>query len=211
MKRKKILLFLLFLSNLFSVNIFAHSLEEVIEEFSKNEITCGNFTQIKTIKTSKGSRDIKSDGTFVLSPDGIMWKTIKPIASKMIITETKIIQIDSKYNKNVIDGTDNSTFANISSTISTVFKNDLGLLKEKFIVSFSELDNNTWKLKLIPKDSSIAAVINTFELQGSFQNNKISLDLLEIIENNGGKIQYLFTNQQYEKNADYEEMLSFLQ
>ena len=210
MKKIKFLLLSIFICHIFSANIFAHTLEEITQNLSKNEITCGDFTQIKTINTSKGSRDIKSNGTFVLSPDGIMWNTIKPIASKMIITETKIIQIDAKNNKNIIDGTDNATFASISATISTVFKNDLAMLKEKFTLFFSEAENDTWKLELSPKDSTIASVIKTFFLQGSASGSKVSLDSLEIVESNGGQIKYFFSNQQYTKNADYKEMMDLL-
>ena len=205
---KKLLLSFCCLAFCFAAN--AISLESVTQDLSAKDITCGSFEQIKTVSTSKGSRDIKSSGTFVLCDQGIMWNTVKPVASKLIVTETKIIQIDSKNNKSIIDGKDNATFASFSAAISTVFKNNLSLLKQQFNIEFTEGQDQSWKIRLTPKDATIAAVIKEFFLEGTAKKEAV-LDSLVITEKNGSLIKYVFTDQSYQKTQDYDTMLSYLE
>ena len=44
-------------------------LRDVCAMLSEHPVTKGNFTQIKSVKTAKGSRDIKSSGELIFCPD----------------------------------------------------------------------------------------------------------------------------------------------
>lgn len=210
MKTRKILFCtILFLTAFSSLN--AITLEQITSGLAEHKVTEGDFTQIKTITMSKGTRDITSNGTFILSTQGVMWNTVKPLPSKLIVTETKLVQIDAKNNQSMLDGSENATFTSISSTIVSLFSNDLSVLKDKFALSFTEKDAQTWNLELTPKDSSIASVISMLILEGTCKNSVCTLDSLAMIEKTGGKITYLFANQTYSEAITDPLMLSFIE
>lgn len=194
---------------LISGSLFAVSLEQVCNQLAEHPVTKGDFEQLKTITTAKGARDLKSSGTFVFGVEGIMWNTLKPFPSKMVVTKSKIIQTDAKGNENVIDGKDNPTFASIASTISAVFSNDLTLLKQNFEIGFTDNGNNTWEMKLTPKDSTISSVMQYLIVSGKTSGTTSSLDSIVMQESSDNKIRYNFTNQSYPKELSTDEKVLF--
>lgn len=197
-------------AGLFLLNaVSAVTLDQVCNQLAEHPVTKGDFVQLKTITTAKGSRDLKSNGTFVFGVDGIMWNTLKPFPSTMVVTKTKIIQTGADGKQSVIDGENNPTFASIASTISAVFSNDLTLLKQNFNVEFSDNGNGTWEMKLNPKDSTISSVMNSLVIGGTSTSSGASLDSITMYESSNNKITYQFTNQTYPKELSADEKAFF--
>ena len=104
----------------FTANVFAQvNLESVCSMLSKHPNTTGNFNQEKTLKNS--SRTLKSNGSFIFSMDGIMWKTEKPFPSTLTITKNSMIQTSASGKKSITDVSKNEVFKSISSTLISVF------------------------------------------------------------------------------------------
>lgn len=209
MKRIGKTLLAIFTGFLISGSLYAISIDEVCNQLAAHLVTKGDFVQLKTITTAKGSRELKSNGTFIFGVDGIMWNTVKPFPSKMVVTKTRIIQTDAKGNENIIEGKDNPTFASVASTISAVFSNDLSLLKQNFDVSFKDSGNGTWEMKLIPKDSTITSVMQSLVVGGNYSAGSSSLDSIIMYETSDNKITYNFTNQTYPKELTTDEKALF--
>lgn len=203
---KKILSLLI--STLFICNVFSADLKSVCDGLSKTPITKGDFTQIKTIN-AKG-RTLKSSGKFLISLEGIMWKTLKPFPSNLIVTENAMIQIAADGKKNVMSASDNQIFQNISKTLRSVFAGDSKELENNFKVAFENKENGLWSVVLTPKDSTIAAVMQTLELSGSSTNTQVTLLSLELQETSNNKIRYEFSNQIYPKELTTDEKAFFV-
>jgi outer membrane lipoprotein-sorting protein len=203
---KKILSLLI--STLFICNVFSADLKSVCDGLSKTPITKGDFTQIKTIN-AKG-RTLKSSGNFIISLEGIMWKTLKPFPSNLIVTENAMIQIAADGKKNVMSASDNQIFQNISKTLRSVFAGDSKELENNFKVAFENKENGLWSVVLTPKDSTIAAVMQTLELSGSSTNTQVTLLSLELQETSNNKIRYEFSNQIYPKELTTDEKAFFV-
>ena len=203
---KKILSLLI--STLFICNVFSADLKSVCDGLSKTPITKGDFTQIKTIN-AKG-RTLKSSGNFIISLEGIMWKTLKPFPSNLIVTENAMIQIAADGKKNVMSASDNQIFQNISKTLRSVFAGDSKELENNFKVAFENKENGLWSVVLTPKDSTIAAVMQTLELSGSSTNTQVTLLSLELQETSNNKIRYEFSNQIYPKELTTDEKAFFI-
>lgn len=203
---KKILSLLI--STLFICNVFSADLKSVCDGLSKTPITKGDFTQIKTIN-AKG-RTLKSSGNFIISLEGIMWKTLKPFPSNLIVTENTMIQIAADGKKNVMSASDNQIFQNISKTLRSVFAGDSKELENNFKVAFENKENGLWSVVLTPKDSTIAAVMQTLELSGSSTNTQVTLLSLELQETSNNKIRYEFSNQIYPKELTTDEKAFFV-
>lgn len=198
----------LLISTLFICNIFSADLKSVCDGLSKTPITKGDFTQIKTIN-AKG-RTLKSSGKFIISLEGIMWKTLKPFPSNLIVTENAMIQIAADGKKNVMSASDNQIFQNISKTLRSVFAGDSKELENNFKVAFENKENGLWSVVLTPKDSTIAAVMQTLELSGSSTNTQVTLLSLELQETSNNKIRYEFSNQIYPKELTTDEKAFFV-
>lgn len=192
-------------------SLFAVSLEQVCAGLAAHPNTTGTFTQAKTMQTAKGSKTLKSSGTFIISQEGIMWKTEKPFPSCMAITETKIIQTAADGSQSVIDGSDNQTFASIASTLAAVFSSDLSQLQKNFSVDFADGGDGNWTLVLNPKDSTIASVLTQLDLSGtaSGAGNDAVLLSIKMTESSGNTITYTFANQNYPQELTADEKANF--
>ncbi len=187
-----------------------HSLESVCKSLASKPNTTGDFTQTKTIQAN--GRKLKSTGKFIISNLGIYWKTEKPFPSSLILTEDSMVQVSANGKKSVMSGKDNQIFANISSTLSSVFSGNVDQLKKNFECNFSEDAKNGWKILLTPKDSTIASVMNTLILSGTYDSTSdlAVLASLEMTETSDNTITYEFTNQKYPKELSADEKQIFI-
>lgn len=203
MKKILIISLLLFISPL----LFSQTLESVCESLSSHPNTSGDFIQTKTLQTN--GRKLKSTGKYIICPQGILWRTEKPVPSSLILTKDAMVQISANGNKSVMSGKDNQIFSNISETLSSVFSGDAAGLKKNFKCDFKAKENGDWTLTLTPKDSTIASVMNTLELFGTTKPQAAMTSLL-MSEASGNSITYEFINQKYPEELSADEKQNFV-
>jgi outer membrane lipoprotein-sorting protein len=187
------------------------SLEEVCKKLSSNQNTMGDFTQIKTLQTN--GRKLTSTGKFIFCPLGILWQTEKPFPTSLILTKDSMTQIAANGKKSVMSGKDNQIFANISGTLSSVFSGNAEELKKNFNCKFEEGADGGWKVYLTPKDSTIASVMKSLVLAGTFEEGSAAgalLTSLEMTEMSENTILYEFANQKYPKELSADEKQNFV-
>lgn len=186
------------------------NLQEICNKLSENKITKGQFNQIKTIKSPKGSRELKSSGDFIFSLDGIMWKTLKPFPSTMVVGTDYLVQISADGKKTVTDTSSNQVFGSVAQTITAVFSNDYSMLTNAFNTSLSRYEENIIKVELSPKDSTIASVLGKIILSVQPVSNSYVLNSIEMQESSGNKTIYNFLNQEYPKELTQDEKANFI-
>lgn len=202
---KKILLAVL--SAVFMLSLAsAETFDSVCGNLAKHPNMTGDFTQVKTITAVK--RNMKSFGTFIFSLDGIMWKTVKPFPSTMVVGMTSVVQTLANGKQTVIDASSNQIFTSISTTLSAMFSGNAETLKENFNVKFSE-NGSAWTALLTPKDESVAKILTSLEIGGTSSSNEADLNSIVMSEANGDKITYTFTNQKYPKELSADEKSYF--
>ena len=177
---KKIVAFIF--SVIFASSLFAETFDSVCENLSKHPIMTGRFSQVKTI--SSVNRQMKSNGTFIFSLDGIMWKTEKPFASS------------------------NQIFTSISTTLSAMFGGNAETLRANFDVDF-DVKDNLWNAKLNPKNNDVAKILKSLEISGNIAADSADLNKIVMSEANGDKIEYTFTEQKYPKELTVDEKAYF--
>lgn len=205
-KKAFFMILVIFLTQLlFADNSPNYLVNSICNGLAQNKNTVGNFIQIKTIAES--GRKLKSSGTFVISPYGIMWKTEKPFANTLIVTEDKMIQITAGGKKSVLDGSENQIFKNISAVLSSLFIGNSDELYKNFEISVLEENEKSgnWSIELSPKDLNISSVMKNFILTGKTEQNQTTLNSLEIVENSNNKIKYEFSNQKYPQELTDDE------
>ena len=135
----------------------------------------GEFKQQK--KTKNLRRPIKSSGTVVLSAKhGVIWQTLTPVKSTMVITPKQIKTIDSQGRQKVIAP---------GSDLNTLFSNALSgnwtSLKDHFELSTAPNEGNIC-VTLLPTSTTVKKTFQQMMVCGD--NDKITS--LNIVEANGG-------------------------
>ena len=204
--------FILILLTLITCSLFAQpvtTLEGVCASLSAHPNTTGDFTQTKTIQTN--GRKLKSTGKYIICPEGIGWKTERPVPSSLILTKDKMIQVAANGKKSVMDGKDNQIFSNISEILNSVFSGNAASIRKNFNCDFQIKNDGEWSVSLEPKDSTIASVMNTLVLSGTCTNsNDAEMKSLVISETSGNTISYEFTNQKYPEELSADEKQNFI-
>ena len=207
---KKTILILIMTLLMGSVFAEAISLEKICSSLAARPNTTGDFTQTKTVQTN--GRSLKSSGKYILSPEGILWKTEKPFPSSLILTKDAMVQVAANGTKSVMSGKDNQIFANVSDTLSSVFSGDIAKLQKNFNCDFKKGEGDKWSVTLSPKDATISSVMKTLVLSGSYNEKADTAELLslEMTEASGNTILYDFTNQKYPKELSKDEKQNFV-
>ena len=202
-----IILTLFFITFLYAQT--APTLETICASLSAHPNTTGDFTQTKTIQTN--NRKLKSSGKYIICPKGILWKTEKPVPTSLILTKDTMVQIAANGSKSVMSGKDNQIFSNISETLSCVFSGDAAALKKNFTCDFSTPQPGYWTVSLTPKDKTIASVMSTLVLSGTYKNqNDAEMTELLMTEASGNTITYEFANQKYPQELSADEKQNFV-
>ena len=206
-KYSKILIFIatiLFISPIFSAEEL--SFETVCSHLAKFKITTGEFTQIKTTALKKS---LKSSGTFILTRDGVVWKTLKPVASKVAVIDAYLITTDAKGKKTVKSMLNNDTFLKVNSIVASLFAGDISEIGKNFKINFKANGNEKWEALFVPKDKNISFVVSSVNLKGTFVKGSVAIFMAEIYLADGGSMSYIFEHQKHPETLTQEEMDEF--
>ena len=180
--------------------------ETICRQLASYKNTTGEFTQIKTTSLKKS---LKSSGSFILTRDGVVWKTLKPVPSKVAIIDAYMITTDAKGKKTVKSMLNSDTFMKVNSIVSSLFAGDITEINKNFKVSFKATTNEKWEAVLVPKDKNISYAINSMSMKGTFVKGSVSIFMAEIYFADGGSMSYIFEHQQHPEKLTQEELDEF--
>ena len=180
--------------------------ETICSNLAKFKITTGEFTQIKTTALKKS---LKSSGTFILTRDGVVWKTLKPVASKVAVIDAYLITTDAKGKKTAKSMLNNDTFLKVNSIVGSLFAGDITEISKNFKISFKANGKEKWEAVFVPKDKNISFVVNSVNLKGTFVKGSVAIFMAEIYLADGGSMSYIFEHQKHPEKLTQEEMDEF--
>lgn len=180
--------------------------ETICSNLAKFKITTGEFTQIKTTALKKS---LKSSGTFILTRDGVVWKTLKPVASKVAVIDAYLITTDAKGKKTAKSMLNNDTFLKVNSIVGSLFSGDITEISKNFKISFKANGKEKWEAVFVPKDKNISFVVNSVNLKGTFVKGSVAIFMAEIYLADGGSMSYIFEHQKHPEKLTQEEMDEF--
>lgn len=170
-------------------------LAEIAARLAKTPITQGNFQQQKHLKVLH--KPLISTGSFTYHQSkGIIWKTLTPVASLLLVNESKLLTGQGEQA--------------VPTAFGKVFKamlgGDLTKLTDGFIITGTD-QKTSWQLELTPKDELLMKIISTMVLSGDTE-----LRGLEICEAGGNITHITFGNIMHpeqltvEQEADFERL-----
>jgi outer membrane lipoprotein-sorting protein len=177
--------------------------ESVCAGLSVSKIMRGDFIQRKDIKSL--SRSFSGNGTFTISrDDGIIWNTVKPFPSLMVVGAARIVQSTPNGKTSVIDASQNPVFTQFADTIRAVFSGNSQLLFSRFDVYYLADANGEWQIGLVPNDSVIRSVISSMVLSGGDHLSRFRMS-----EPSGDTVQYDFSNMTFSGELNDAEKEQF--
>lgn len=194
-----------------SINCFASglSVNDVLKNLTRHANTVGEFLQEKSVIVNGKKRLLKSSGTFIISTEGVVWNTLKPVRSVSTITDGQIILTNSDGRRSVLDIPANNDFSNFSVSFSSIFKGNMENLNNNFNVSYSETSSGKWIISLLPKKENLSSFMKKIELAGVNLNGDSRLDSVTVFQQNGEDIKYTLTKQIVKEILSDEEKYFF--
>ena len=180
--------------------------ETICKHLAAYKNTTGEFTQIKTNALKKS---LKSSGTFILTRDGVVWKTLKPVPSKVAIIDAYMISTDAKGKKTVKSMLNSDTFLKVSDIVSSLFAGNATEINKNFKVNFKATSAEKWEALLVPKDKTISYAISSMSMKGTFVKGSVSIFMAEIYLADGGSLSYIFEHQKHPEKLTQEELDEF--
>jgi len=208
---RKIILFICFFSAAFPVwaeeDIFRYPLSReamvtfntICANLAEKPVVKGNFEQQKYLV--RFNRSLESSGNFIIAGEkGMVWDTLKPFPSAMIMGKNFIMQSRPDGRKSVINAQGNETFTQMADVISLVFSGQSQGLIKNFEVYFSGSVSG-WTMGLLPRDSVFASFIRKIIMSGDSVIRSIRL-----FEPNDDVITYTLSNHSFPSRlSDHEE------
>ena len=187
--------------------------EKTSNQFANFPFIKGSFEQEKYL--NRLNRSLLSSGNFIIATDlGMVWDTLKPFPSTLVLGENYLVQSRPGGQKTVLSAEGNETFISMAEVISAVFSGNTKKLLENFEVFYSENGTaagvaskgniSSWEIGLIPKDKTI----NSFAVKITMKGDSAIRSIL-INEQNGDSITYNLSNHSYPKELTLNEKSFF--
>ena len=206
-KRTRILIFLVMIFAILPLFPAEElTFETICKHLAAYKNTTGEFTQIKTNALKKS---LKSSGTFILTRDGVVWKTLKPVPSKVAIIDAYMISTDAKGKKTVKSMLNSDTFLKVNDIVSSLFAGNAAEINKNFKVNFKAVSAEKWEALLVPKDKTISYAISSMSMKGTFVKGSVSIFMAEIYLADGGSLSYIFEHQKHPEKLTQEELDEF--
>ncbi|MBR6421131.1 hypothetical protein IKS86_00245 [bacterium] len=206
-KRTRILIFLVMIFAILPLFPAEElTFETICKHLAAYKNTTGEFTQIKTNALKKS---LKSSGTFILTRDGVVWKTLKPVPSKVAIIDAYMISTDAKGKKTVKSMLNSDTFLKVNDIVSSLFAGNATEINKNFKVNFKAVSAEKWEALLVPKDKTISYAIKSMSMKGTFVKGSVSIFMAEIYLADGGSLSYIFEHQKHPEKLTQEELDEF--
>jgi len=152
-----------------------------------HDVVSGDFTQTKTFK--KSNRKFVSTGNFRISKaSGIVWKTIKPVYSELIVTDESVTERLANGQVNTISTKDNPIFSDISKTVLALLSGDVAKLESKFNIFYEKTPNGV-QIGLVPREIMVQMMVANLVM--SISSN---LDRVVITDGEGSLMTFDFKN-----------------
>jgi hypothetical protein len=171
----------------------------VSANLAENPIIKGNFEQEKYL--SRFSRSLMSSGNFIITVEqGMVWETLLPFPSTMVLGRDFIMQSRPDGRSSVISAQGNETFTQMADVLSAIFSGQSQRLLENFEVYFLGSVSN-WNMGLLPRSIVFASFVTKITMSGDSAIRSIRL-----FEQNGDVITYKLSNLVYPVRLnDHEE------
>ncbi|MFG6441901.1 outer membrane lipoprotein carrier protein LolA [Roseateles sp. LKC17W] len=169
--------------------------QSVRERLQQPEWLRGDFTQTK--KVPGFAKPLLSSGNFVAARGrGVLWRTLKPFASELRLTQTEIRATQGGQTAMKLEASREPAVRLINTLMFALLNGDVSGLADVFDLKGS-VNGAGWQLALAPKAGPLQQVLQRVSLEGDGFVRRIQL-----FEANGDESLIQLTNQRTDGAAE---------
>lgn len=160
---------LLALTGLLVVSFVAGAAEDAMQaiarEVARPAVLRGEFRQEKQVAGFRNP--LRSQGRFVVARErGVIWTTLKPFPSEMVITAERILSRQPDGSTRVeLDAREQPAMRSVNAILFALMSGDVQALSSQFTVD-AQRDAEGWTLALTPKSPMLAKAFSALQLRG---------------------------------------------
>lgn len=160
---------LLVLSGLLFVSFVAGAAEDAVQAIARDvarpAVLRGQFSQEKQVAGFRNP--LRSQGRFVVARErGVIWTTLKPFPSEMVITAERILSKQRDGTTRVeLDARQQPAMRSVNAILFALMSGDVQALSSQFTVE-AQRDAKGWALSLTPKSPMLAKAFSSLQLRG---------------------------------------------
>jgi outer membrane lipoprotein-sorting protein len=141
-------------------------LDAVRQRVVHAEVLRGGFEQEKRV--AGFNNPLRSQGRFLLARNkGVVWTTLKPFPSEMVVTRERILSIDGAGQRTVqADASQQPALRQINAMMFALVDGDVSALASRFDLAAQALPHDAWLLTLTPKEAAVTKLFSRIELRG---------------------------------------------
>ncbi|GGD53099.1 outer-membrane lipoprotein carrier protein [Pseudoxanthomonas indica] len=144
----------------------ADDLSVVQQRVAQVEVLRGGFEQEKRIAGFKNP--LRSQGSFLVARGkGVVWTTLKPFPSEVVITGDRILSRQRDGSTRVeVDGREQPALRSVNAMMFALVSGDVAALSSRFDTQVQARAGNAWTLALTPKSAALAKAFRRITLNG---------------------------------------------
>jgi outer membrane lipoprotein-sorting protein len=141
------------------------AMQAIAREVARPAVLRGEFSQEKQVAGFRNP--LRSQGRFVVARErGVIWTTLKPFPSEMVITADRILSRQADGSTRVeLDAREQPAMRSVNAILFALMSGDVQALSSQFTVD-AQRDAEGWTLALTPKSPMLAKAFSALQLRG---------------------------------------------
>lgn len=154
----------------------ADDLALVGQRVAQVQVLRGGFEQEKHIAGFRNP--LRSQGRFVLARDkGVVWTTLKPFASEVVITRDRILSRQADGQQRVeVDSRQQPALRSVNEMMFALVSGDVAALSTRFETQVRARPDNGWELSLKPRSAGLARAFARIVLTGDRYVREVEIE-----------------------------------
>lgn len=174
---------------LLTSGVQAVTLDALQQRFSREPVVRADFTQQRQIKGM--AKPLTSSGQMLIAQDkGLWWHQAAPFPLTMVLDETRMVQVMNGQAPQIVTAESNPQMFQFNHLLRALFQADRQVLEQNFVIAFTPLADEQWRLVLTPKTSPLDKLFNNITLNGG-----AFLDGIELNDRQGDMTRIKLSNQ----------------
>lgn len=154
----------------------AEDLSLIKQRVAQVEVLRGGFEQEKRIAGFKNP--LRSQGSFLVARGkGVVWTTLKPFPSEVVITGDRILSRQRDGSSRVeVDGREQPALRSVNAMMFALVSGDVAALSSRFETQVQAKAGNGWSLSLKPKSAALAKAFTRIVLNGDSYVREVDIE-----------------------------------
>lgn len=160
---------------LISPFVSALTLDDLQQRFTEQPVVRAHFDQTRTIKDLP--QPLRSQGKMLIARDqGLLWDQTAPFPMQLLLDDKRMVQVVNGQPPQTITAENNPQMFQFNHLLRALFQADRKVLEQNFRVTFTDVGEGGWTLRLTPITTPLDKIFATIDLAGKTYLESIQLN-----------------------------------